>query len=121
MHSLFPEISNSSRPAYHYDFIDCNGLPILIIFDDYSDEFPTPTVTNSIDRVLHDIFVKEGLLPEFIIYKDSAGEWDRVVAFMDGTFIRFQPIAPRLNTRITDDTTAIELVILSTTSISVIN
>lgn len=82
----------SNKPVYKAELTIHDGVQLLRIWDLHSDSQPTMTVTNGAEIVLSEIQSTLGNLPELIIYKDSNGQWDRMV--WDGRFAAFRSIAP---------------------------
>lgn len=93
----------SNKPVYRSELSVYDGVQLLRIWDLYDDANPTMTVTNGAEQVLSELQATLGTLPALIIYKDSSGEWDRLV--WDGRFAAFRSVIPG-EPRTTDDYTA---------------
>ncbi|MCS4264976.1 hypothetical protein [Serratia sp. BIGb0163] len=93
----------SNKPVYRSELSVYDGVQLLRIWDLYDDANPTMTVTNGAERVLSELQAILGTLPALIIYKDSGGEWDRLI--WDGRFAAFRSVMPGAP-RTTDDDTA---------------
>lgn len=50
------------------------------------------SVTNDVEKVLAELAKEYGALPAWIIYRDSDGNWDRIMATPEGKFIGFSVI-----------------------------
>lgn len=85
----------SNKPVYKSELTIHDGVQLLRIWDLHSDSQPTMTVTNGAEIVLSELQYKLGALPALIIYKDSSGNWDRMV--WDGRFAAFRSIAPGMS------------------------
>lgn len=101
-------------PVYSYSLNHFAARTILCINDEFDSASPSRTVTNAIGDILKEIKTEIGLIPELVIYKDTDGYWDRVLVRLDGSFIRFSPIVPGLESRPTIEHNAIQLLVTST-------
>jgi len=104
------DMFQSNTPAYDYYIHERNGCSVLCIVDRYDPDSPTVTVTNGVDFVLKNIANEIGELPPTIIYRDTEGEWDRLKASADGTFLGFAPLAPGMVDRVTGIDAALDIV-----------
>lgn len=95
----------SNKPVYRSELSVYDGVQLLRIWDLYDDANPTMTVTNGAERVLSELQATLGTVPVLIIYKDSNGEWDRLV--WDGRFAAFRSVMPGMPPT-DDDETAME-------------
>ncbi len=98
-------------PVYEFEVMEYGGHRVLCILDRFDEARPTMTVTNAVEVVLAQIAAQLGTLPELIIYRDSYGEWDRLLSTHEGGFQGFCPIVTGRGERITDGTEALQLLI----------
>lgn len=75
------------HPVFSYGIQD----DFLVIEDMYTEDYPTQSVTNGIERVLSLIQANTGPLPRKVIYRDTEGLWDGVL-HTEGEFLRFMPL-----------------------------
>lgn len=99
-------------PSYSYEVLFFAGYYVLCVTDEFDPEQPSITVTNSAKHVLKKIEA-DIELPELIIYKDTQGEWDRLVVNESGAFVGFSPVFPGLDERPTDLDDALQLLVTS--------
>lgn len=84
----------SNKPSYTYSIAKTNnGDDVLVIVERFEYDNPTITVTNGVETVLSDIKKSLNSLPEFIVYRDSEGEWDGIKATSDGRFQGFYSLS----------------------------
>lgn len=99
-------------PAYSYQVLLYAGHYVLCITDDFNSDNPSITVTNSAKHVLKKI-QQDIELPQLIIYRDTQGEWDRLVINEAGVFVGFSPVFPGLEERPTALDDALQLLVTS--------
>lgn len=94
----------SNKPLYRSELSMHKGVQLLRIWDlcEESDR-PVPTVTNCAEQVLSEIKAVLGTLPKLIIYKDSSGEWDRMLWSDQRQSVAFRPIAMNAPRDLGDD------------------
>lgn len=77
-------------PVFDYWVSLVDSTPVLMIVD-LCDEYGGKSVTNGAEEVLRDIEDRAGKpLPEHIIYKDTMGNWDRLI--WKRPIVNFAPI-----------------------------
>lgn len=90
-----------NKVAFRSEVISHGGVQLLRIWDLYDDNFPTMTVTNGAEEVLSGLQGNLGKLPALIIYKDSSGDWDRML--WNGKRVGFKRIAPNAPRLLSDE------------------
>lgn len=101
-------------PVFSYAIRHYAGRNILCITDDYDAARPSITVTNTAEYVLKNITKAIGELPRLVIYRDTAGKWDRLVLDEKGDFLTFSPVVPCLEDSPSDLDEALQLLVLNT-------
>lgn len=101
-------------PVYSYAVLHFAGTNILSIKDEFDESKPSITVTNTAEYVLKDIRADIGTLPTLIVYQDTQGHWDRLVVDEQGRFRGIRPIVPGMEAPITDEDSAIQLIVTNT-------
>lgn len=104
-------ISKPTRPVYSYSQKTFAGKTVLTIVDRYDAANPSLSLTNGIEEVLKAIQIELGVLPELIIYRDTVGEWDQLLATPDGRFLNFVSLRDERTGRIMDQDHAIRYVV----------
>jgi|GEM_PF-1638613 len=104
-------ISKTTLPVYSYSLKTFAGRTVLSIVDRYDGANPSLSLTNGIEGVLQAIQIKLGELPELIIYRDTAGEWDRLLATPNGRFLSFIAMFDDSTGRIMEQDHAIRCVV----------
>lgn len=101
-------------PVYSYAVVHYAGTNILSIKDEFDEDKPSITVTNTAEYVLKDIRADIGALPTLIVYRDTQGHWDRLVVDEQGRFQGIRPIVTGMREPVTDENAALQLIVVST-------
>jgi len=79
-------------PAFNYVVREKDDTKIVVIIDEYDEDYPTQSVTNGVEKVIDIIVYELGYIPDYWVYLDTAKEWDEIVLNHSGLFVRFAPI-----------------------------
>lgn len=82
-------------PAFSYVVREKDDVKIVVIIDEYDEDYPTQSVTNGVEKVIDIIVYELGYIPDHWVYLDTAKEWDEIVVDHGG-FVRFAPIPREL-------------------------